>query len=366
MVETIQPHDRKIVFEFMNKSLILIAMLVALFAGCKPVEVDFSYSPKEPCAGQPITFTNLSTAGESWLWNFGDNSTNLAKNPKHIYNKPGTYVVTLMVDSAKYKTCAKEITVYDTIPTFVCSTDSVLHYQDLIFEANVHNPFNHPISYEWITTDNCHILSNSTNGKKLSVYYKLPADKDSVTLVLTLDEKEYRITKTFTVHLTQAPAIVMKQNDGTIVRQRMIKDRIEEVRPGLAEDYALLAATNDTMVNFNGKQFTASQLDEDIAGFVGMTILHMQLDAMAQKWYIHTTEGLWVANFDGSNLVLIDSAATGALYVDANRNRLYWATPTGLSCMPLVKSKNNQFTSKATQYNTLNDIVLIAVDNNLR
>lgn len=341
-------------------------MLAALFAGCKPVEVDFSYSPKEPRAGEIVSFSNLSTGGESWLWNFGDNSTNLAKNPKHIYNKPGTYVVTLMVDSAKYKTCAKEITVYDTVPTYVCSTDSILHYQDVTFTANVFNPYNQTLTYEWSVSDNCEVLSSTTTGKELKVYFKSPAAEETVHLHLTFNGVEHNITKTFAVHLTQAPAIVIKQNDGTIVRQRIFKDRIEDIKPGLAEDNALLAATSDTQVNFNGKLFTASQLDEDIAGFAGMTILHMQLDAMAQKWYIHTTEGLWVANFDGSNLVLIDSAATGALYADTKRNRLYWATNTGLSSMPLVKSKNNQFTSKTTQYNTINDIVLIAVDEEYR
>lgn len=341
-------------------------MLAALFAGCKPVEVDFSYSPKEPRAGEKVSFSNLSTGGESWLWNFGDNSTNLAKNPYHIYNKPGTYVVTLMVDSAKYNTCAKEITIYDTVPTYVCSTDSILHYQDVTFTANVFNPYNQTLTYEWSVSDNCEVLSSTTTGKELKVYFKSPAAEETVHLHLTFNGVEHNITKTFAVHLTQAPAIVIKQNDGTIVRQRIFKDRIEDIKPGLAEDNALLAETSDTQVNFNGKLFTASQLDEDIAGFAGMTILHMQLDAMAQKWYIHTAEGLWVANFDGSNLVLIDSAATGALYADTKRNRLYWATNTGLSSMPLVKSKNNQFTSKTTQYNTINDIVLIAVDEEYR
>ena len=350
----------------MKRSIIYLSILLTFCVGCKRVEVDFSYAPTAPRAGEAVTFTNLCTEGEEWLWTFGDNTTNLAKNPKKIYKKPGTYLVTLMVDSAKYNTCTKQITVYDTIPTFVCSTDSILHYQDVTFKANVYNPFNHSLTYEWTVSDNCEVLSSTTTGKELKVYFKSPATEESVKLLLTFNGVEHLISKTFTVHLTQAPAIIMQRADNSIIRQRMIKDRIEEVRPGLAEDNALLAATNDTMVNFNGKQFTASLLDEDVAGFAGMTILHMQLDAMAQKWYIHTTEGLWVANFDGSNLVLIDSAATGALYVDANRNRLYWATPTGLSCMPLVKSKNNQFTSKATQYNTLNDIVLIAVNEEYR
>ena len=162
-------------------------MLAALFAGCKPVEVDFSYSPKEPRAGEIVSFSNLSTGGESWLWNFGDNSTNLSKNPNHIYKKPGTYVVTLMVDSAKYKTCAKEITIYDTVPTYVCSTDSILHYQDVTFKANVYNPFNHSLTYEWTVSDNCEVLSSTTTEKELKVYFKSPATEESVKLLLTFN-----------------------------------------------------------------------------------------------------------------------------------------------------------------------------------
>ena len=84
---------------------------------------------------------------------------------------------------------------------------------------------------------------------------------------------------------------------------------------------------------------------------------------MAQKWYVTTPEGLYVANFDGSNMVSIDPTATGAIYVDINRNRLYWASNTGTYAMPLIKSKNNQYTTTPTQYNNLNNIDLITVNN---
>ena len=347
----------------MKQSIIYLSILLTFCVGCKRVEVDFSYAPTAPRAGETVTFTNLCTEGEEWLWTFGDNTTNFAKSPKHIYKKPGTYLVTLMVDSAKYNTCTKEVTVYDTIPTFVCSTDSILHYQDVTFTANVYNPFNHSLTYEWIVSPNFKMLSQSNEQSKIYGYFKSQTAQDSVTLRLTLNGKEFLITKHFPVHLTQAPAIVMKQNDGTIVRQRIIKDRIAEVKPGLAEDNALLAATNDTMVNFNDKLFTASLLDEDVAGFAGMTIQRVQIDAMAQKWYITTPDGLFVANFDGSNMVSIDTTATGAIYVDANRNRLYWASNTGTYAMPLIKSRNNQFTTTPAQYNNLNNIDLITVNN---
>ena len=347
----------------MKRSIIYLSILLTFCVGCKRVEVDFSYTPTAPRAGEAVTFTNLCTEGEEWLWTFGDNATSLAKNPNHIYKKPGTYLVTLMVDSAKYNTCTKQITVYDTIPTFVCSADSILHYQDVTFTANVYNPFNHSLTYEWIVSPNFKMLSQSNEQSKIYGYFKSKTAQDSVTLRLTLNGKEFLITKHFPVHLTKAPAIVMKQNDDTIVRQRIIKDRIAEVKPGLAEDNALLAATNDTMVNFNDKLFTASLLDEDVAGFAGMTIQRVQIDAMAQKWYITTSDGLWIANFDGSNMVSIDPTATGAIYVDINRNRLYWASNTGTYAIPLIKSINNRFTTTPVQYNNLDNIDLITVNN---
>ena len=92
----------------------------------------------------------------------------------------------------------------------------------------------------------------------------------------------------------------------------------------------------------------------------------MQIDAMAQKWYITTPDGLFVANMGGNEIVAIDRLATGALYVDAQRNRLYWATAEGLWAMPLIKSKNNKFSTTPEQYNNLNNIDLITVNNTLQ
>lgn len=353
----------KHILRHMNKNILLLSLLIAFGVGCKRIEVDFKYSPAEPRAGQTVTFTNLSTSGEQWTWTFGDNTTHMAKNPFKIYQKPGTYMVTLMVDSAKYQTRSKLITVYDTIPTYVISTDSVLHYQDVTFTANVYNPFKHSLTYEWIVSPNFQMLSQSNEQSKIYGYFKTQTAQDSVTLRLTLNGKEFLITKHFPVHLTQAPAIAMHLTDNQMVRQRIINDRIEEHTPALAEDKDLLRQAQDTCVTFNGQPFYASQLANTIAGFAGLNIQHIQLDAMAQKWYITTPDGLFVANFDGSAQVLIDPSATGALYVDTNRARLYWATEQGLMSMPLVKSKNNQFTSTPTSYNQLNNIDLITVNN---
>ena len=341
-------------------------MLLAVCVGCKRVEVDFSYAPTTPRAGQTVAFTNLCTEGEEWLWTFGDNATSLAKNPKHTYKKPGTYIVTLMVDSAKYNTRSKQITVYDTVPTFVCSTDSILHYQDVTFTANVYNPFNHTLTYKWILPQDCEIVSGTLDNFAITVFFTYPL-QDSVQLLLTQKDTTYSIKKAVKVHLTKAPAIVMCKTDQTIVRQRLINDRIEQPNQVITnEDLHAIEHACDTAVIFNGETFYASQLSNKIPGFADLQIQRVQLDAMAQKWYITTSNGLWVANFDGSYLESIDQEATGAIYVDTNRNRLYWASNSGTYAMPLIKSKNNRFTTTPQQYNDITTVNLITINEKLQ
>ena len=48
-----------------------------------------------------VQFTDTSTnSPQSWSWNFGDGTSTLAQNPKHIYSEPGTYTVTLEVTNS--------------------------------------------------------------------------------------------------------------------------------------------------------------------------------------------------------------------------------------------------------------------------
>ena len=349
----------------MNNKILLFIALTMIIVGCKKVSVDFTYSPANPRAGETVLFTNASSAGEDWMWTFGDNSTSLLKNPNKIYKQPGTYNITLMVDSSKYQTCTKSITVYDTVPTFICSTDSILHYQDATFTANIYNPFNYNLTYAWELPTNCIIQSGKVTNNAITVYFTKSGEY-KVKLTITQNDKEYTIEKTFKVYTTKAPAIVMCKKDCTVVRQRIINDRFEQVSQATSEDVHLIEQAQDTMVSFNQETFYASQLASRYEGFAGMDIQRIQIDAMAQKWYIKTPDGLFVANMNGSDLNDIDSLATGAIYVDSSRNRIYWASTNGLYAMPLIKSKNNQFTKTPVQYNSLNNIDLITVNNQLQ
>ena len=47
------------------------------------------------CVPLTVTFTNNSNNGTSFLWNFGDNTTDTTTNPTHTYTSSGTYTVKL-------------------------------------------------------------------------------------------------------------------------------------------------------------------------------------------------------------------------------------------------------------------------------
>ncbi|QDA32314.1 PKD domain-containing protein [Thermococcus indicus] len=66
-----------------------------------PPTADFAFLPKEPKAGEEISFADKSydRDGEvvSWNWDFGDGSTSSEAEPVHVFERAGNYTVTLKV-----------------------------------------------------------------------------------------------------------------------------------------------------------------------------------------------------------------------------------------------------------------------------
>ena len=61
---------------------------------------DFTTDRKVAYAGKPITFIDASqAAGGSFAWDFGDGNSSTDQNPSHTYTTPGTYTVSLGVNS---------------------------------------------------------------------------------------------------------------------------------------------------------------------------------------------------------------------------------------------------------------------------
>src|SRR5690606_26818963 len=49
------------------------------------------------CIGESVQFSNLSTNGVQYQWDFGDGNTSNQMNPTHTYTTGGTYQVRLIV-----------------------------------------------------------------------------------------------------------------------------------------------------------------------------------------------------------------------------------------------------------------------------
>jgi PKD repeat protein len=58
-------------------------------------EVSFSSKRNEDCTCLEVKFSNTSTGGVSYLWDFGDGITSIEANPSHIYAATGVYNVKL-------------------------------------------------------------------------------------------------------------------------------------------------------------------------------------------------------------------------------------------------------------------------------
>ena len=71
-------------------------------------EVINSESPEE---GGKLAFVNMSAGAVDYLWNFGDGTFSTLPDPSHIYERMGTYDVSLVAYSAEG--CADSVTVSD-------------------------------------------------------------------------------------------------------------------------------------------------------------------------------------------------------------------------------------------------------------
>jgi gliding motility-associated-like protein len=78
---------------------------VTVFLNPQPI-VKFKSDSNIVCAPGAMLFIDSSLAGDpndpisSWNWNFGDGTSSSQQNPAHSYNQPGTYLVSLTVNTS--------------------------------------------------------------------------------------------------------------------------------------------------------------------------------------------------------------------------------------------------------------------------
>jgi PKD repeat protein len=103
-----------------------------------PLPVAYFEPDSTGCTPFIVQFRNLSTLGESYVWDFGDRTYSKEKNPEHTYYMPGTYIVTLTVSNYSGESSYKGlITVYqnptsifEVYPTEVINNSQVVVFQN--------------------------------------------------------------------------------------------------------------------------------------------------------------------------------------------------------------------------------------------
>lgn len=332
----------------MKRIYILLTVCLAMIA-CKQNDVNFSFSPEAPRAGQSVKFTNLSSSGEEWEWNFGDGITSTIKSPSHTYKQPGSYQVILKVDGKNAWTATKEVVVYDTIPTFVANDSIFYIYENYTFTANLYNPYKYPVTYEWyfpINTPYAEVVYPQPGegwGPQITLYFTKPMEKAPIGLMMVVNGDTTYVEKEFEVRDRDTHALAFRTAEGDY-SQRIFGERAEYPRlDGTIK--ALLDAVQDTMQVYNGHTFTLTELRSTFSDIEGFAIVNRKI--------YYRADGLWVAAIDGSRRVQIDEQSCTAMLIEPIDNRIYWANNEGVWYMPLIGSDNNQFVTKPTPLNTL-------------
>ncbi|WP_421920649.1 PKD domain-containing protein [Marinifilum sp.] len=91
------------------------------------VKASFTADITEHCGPTTVQFTNNSTDGETYQWDFGDGNTSTEENPNHTYEASGSFTVSLTTTNDTYSksdvsTMTDFITIH-TIPTVDLGAD---------------------------------------------------------------------------------------------------------------------------------------------------------------------------------------------------------------------------------------------------
>ncbi|RMG85398.1 MAG: PKD domain-containing protein [Bacteroidetes bacterium] len=92
--------------KFNQPGIQIVTLTATNGAGTNVDTIEINVIDEDPVAGftfdiqnGTVQFTNTSTAGSEFLWDFGDGNTSTEENPTHAYNDIGQFDVTLSVEN---------------------------------------------------------------------------------------------------------------------------------------------------------------------------------------------------------------------------------------------------------------------------
>ena len=111
----------KLIIQTKNGCLDSLVKVNYIQAGTPP-NPNFYVVDSVLCYGSPAVFENYSNGSTTWLWKFGDKTTDSTKAPNHIYGDTGTFTVTLIAaDNGCIDSLVKPnyVTIHPPVPAFV-------------------------------------------------------------------------------------------------------------------------------------------------------------------------------------------------------------------------------------------------------
>ena len=330
-----------------------MAAVAAAVVSCKKHTYDFTFSPTAPKAGQTVYFTNTSTAGENWVWKFGDGSQSSSKNPTHTYKTAGSYVVEMQADSNKQRVISHVLQVLDSIPTIYLKSDTVRQYKPFTIKASYYNPSSSKVQFEWMVDEDLFVITEGDlTSDSIIGYYTDYGKKSDIRLTITISGKTTTASRSVTIVDQQAPSLIMQTQEGSMWRQR-IYDGIYEASKPYEDDPSVIDAANDSTATLNGVTYDIHNMPV----LKDKVVYALQVDAINRKLYLILDDGVYVANANGDALTCIEQTVAYTLLLNAEKNALYWSDTDGVWVMPLITNPQNtisdQVRAKIRMVNTI-------------
>ena len=298
---------------------------------------DFSYSPTSPKAGEKVTFTNTSDAGENWVWNFGDGGKSTLKSPTHTYKTAGVYVVEMQADSTKSRVASHVVEVLDSIPTIYVSSDTVAQYTPVTFSSRYYNPSSTKAEFAWAMDEELFVLtSGDWTSDSITGYFTNFGLQTKVELTITVGGKTHQIERTIFLTDRVAPSLLMEDGLGAQWRQRIYDGIYEDARP-FRGDETIIEYANDSIDMLNDVVYDI----HDMPVLTDYEVHALQVDAVNRKLYLILDDGVYVANANGEALTQIIETEAITLLIHPEMNSIYWSDNEGVKGMPLVTNPLN-------------------------
>lgn len=330
-----------------------MAAVMVVAVSCQKHTYDFTYSPNSPKAGEKVTFTNTSDAGENWVWTFGDGGKSTSKNPTHTYTAAGTYVIEMMADSNKSRRISHVLEVLDSIPSIYLESDTIPQYSPTVIKASYYNPSNATMTFLWSLDEGLFVLTQGElTSDSIIGYFTDYGISTQVGLTITIGDKTTVTQRTVVLADKESSAMTMQTADGQLWRQRIYNGIFEVAKP-YDGDQKVIDAANDSTATLNGVNY-------DIHNMPVLTdkkVQALQVDAINRKLYLILDDGVYVSNANGEALTQIVETQAYTLLIDPERNSIYWSDDEGVKTMPLIVNPKNtiseQLLSKIHAVNTI-------------